>query len=162
MRVSVQRCSGVRITGWTMEDADRRSTLFNDYPMEGEARGEGRAAALPDHDRFPRPCDQSRLATNVEGLPQSPVCTLRMSDVIGHREVRGRSPLPGLERHNVAGGRGERTHFRPPGFEGTGAASPRANRPRASPVVRLEGCPSATAAHSMEPGSFCRWEPESG
>jgi hypothetical protein len=140
----------VRFDNWTMEDVGQGINVTNFYLMEGEVR----TGEEPVSKRTPQfrniaishvTMNRARLAINVEGLPESPISGLRISDVIA-------SGKAGMKAYNTVALELHHVQMNPdsgPAFlvkdskelELDGVSS-RKPSPQA-PVIRLDRCPGA-------------------
>jgi polygalacturonase len=144
-----------RFDNWTMEDVGQGINVTNFYLMEGEVR----TGEEPVSKRTPQfrniaishvTMNRARLAINVEGLPESPVSGLRISDVIA-------SGKAGMKAYNTVALELHHVQMNPdsgPAFlvkdskelELDGVSS-RKPSPQA-PVIRLDRCPGAIVRSS--------------
>jgi polygalacturonase len=140
----------VRFDHWTMRNVGTAINVTNYYLMEGEVRT-GRAAVSPRTPIFRNiavsnmTVDHARVAIDVEGLPEMPISSLRISDVIATAQT-------GVKAYNTDGFELRHVQIdaeKGPAFlirdstnlelDGIGTRKPRAD----VPVIRLDHCPGA-------------------
>jgi len=140
----------LRFDNWTMEDVGQAINVTNYYIMEGEVR----TSEEPVSDRTPvfrniaisnMTINRSRVAINIEGLPEMPISGLRISNVIASAKAGMKANnTVALELHNVqvnADG-GPAFLVRDSKELELDAVSTRKPLPGA-PVIRLDHCPGA-------------------
>ena len=140
----------IRFDNWTMEDIGQGINVTNFYLMEGEKP----TGEEPVSKRTPVfrniaishvTMNRARLAINVEGLPESPISGLRISDVIasGKGGMKAYGTVA-LELHHVQVNPDSGPAFlvrdsKELELDGVSSRKP---SPRA-PVIRLDRCPGA-------------------
>jgi polygalacturonase len=98
----------VRFDNWVMDDVGQAISVTNYYLMEGEVRRDG---AEPVTNRTPVLRDiaignmsirRTRVAIDVEGLPEMPISGLRISNVVAAAKAGMKAfNTAGMELHNV-------------------------------------------------------------
>jgi len=149
--------SDLRYSNWSMRNVGTAIEVTNFYMMEGETR-ESRTAILksattPAFENIAIDgvtVDGAKQLLSVDGLPESPIDGLRISDVIGTGTVGARiSHASGLELHNVQLDVDKGPAFLVqdcPEAELDHIASRKL--PQDQPVVRLESSPGALVRDS--------------
>ena len=97
----------VRFTNWTMNNVGQAISVTSYYLMEGEVR----TGAQPVSEKTPvfrniaishMTINRSRVAINIEGLPEMPISGLRISDVIASAKIGMKAfNTVAFELHNV-------------------------------------------------------------
>jgi hypothetical protein len=145
----------VRFDNWTMEDVGQGINVTNFYLMEGEVR----TGEEPVSKRTPvfrniaishMTMNRARLAINIEGLPESPISGLRISDVIasGKAGMKAYNTVA-LELHHVQMNADSGPAFlvkdsKELELDGVSTRKPSAQ----APVVRLDRCAGAVVRAS--------------
>ncbi len=140
----------VRFDNWTMDDVGKAINVTSYYMMEGEVR----TSEEPVSERTPvfrniaishMTINRSRVAIEVEGLPEMPISGLRISDVVASAKtgMRG-SYTDALELHNVQVNPESGPAFlvrdsKELELDGVSTRKPLSD----APVIRLERCPGA-------------------
>jgi polygalacturonase len=98
----------VRFDNWVMEDVGQAINVTNYYLMEGEVRRDGLEPVSKTTPIFRdiaishMTIRRSRVAINIEGLPEMPIEGLRISDVVASAKTGMKAfNTAGLELHNV-------------------------------------------------------------
>jgi len=98
----------IRFDNWVMEDVGQAINVTNYYLMEGEVRRDGPEPVSKTTPIFRdiaishMTIRNSRVAINIEGLPEMPIAGLRISDVIASAKTGMKAfNTAGLELHNV-------------------------------------------------------------
>lgn len=145
----------VRFMNWTMNHVGQAISVTNFYTMEGEQR----TAQEPITVRTPVfrdiaisniTVDHARVAVNIDGIPEMPIESLRLSDIISSSEVGLKvSQSKALELHHVQLNvqNGPAFLVRNSGdleLDDIATRTPSAEYP----VVRLDSCPGAVIINS--------------
>jgi polygalacturonase len=140
----------VRFNNWTLRNVGQAISVTSYYLMEGEVR----TAAEPVSEKTPRfnniaishmTISGSRVAINVEGLPEMPISGLRISDVVASARVGLKAfNTAGLELHQVQVNADAGPAFLVQDasdlvLDGVTTRQPQTN----TPVIRLDRCPGA-------------------
>lgn len=145
----------IRFDNWTMQDVRTAIDVTSYYLMEGEVK----TSEEPASQRTPvfrniaishMTIDRSRVAIDVEGLPEMPISGLRISDVIAwtHIGMKARHTRA-LELHDVQVNPDSGPAFlirdsKELELDGVSARKPIPD----APVIRLERCPGAIVRRS--------------
>ena len=147
----------VRFSNWTMDNVGQGINVTNYYLMAGESR----TGAEPVSEKTPVFRDiaivgitmvHARVAIDIEGLPEMPVESLRISDVVASARtgLKGYHTI-GLELHNVEidsdPESGPAFLIRDSKDLDLDGVSPR-RAAAGFPVVRLDACPGAVVRRS--------------
>ena len=142
----------IRLDNWTMEDVGRAINVTNYYVMAPENRST--PPQEPVSERTPvfrnialshMTINRSRLAIDIEGLPEMPISGLRISDVIASAKIGMKAfNTVAMELHNVQIDAEEGPAFliRDSKELELDAVSARKPLPE-MPVIRLDHCPDA-------------------
>jgi polygalacturonase len=145
----------IRFDNWTMENVGEAIVVTNYYLMEGEVR----SAEAKVSSRTPvfRNIAMSHMTINgaktlidIDGLPEMPIQTLRISDVIGTGKVGMTATYTdGLELHNVQLNATSGPAFTAANSTNLELDDVETRHPLAqTPVIRLENTPGAVVRNS--------------
>jgi polygalacturonase len=140
----------VRFDNWTMDDVGQGINVTNFYIMEGEVQGgeepvSKRTPVFRNIDISNITMNHARVAINIEGIPESPVSGLRISNVNASSKTGMKAfNTVALELHNVQVNADSGPAFLVRDSKELELNHVSTRKPSAgSPVIRLDRCPGA-------------------